>query len=106
MDDNEINEAVARKLGWTKCEHSTMEKGEIVPAIGWIKPNPIKPHFHEGLPDYCHSIEAAWGIVEALDNDFAMFKGCNGGWVVNIKGELTKADTALMAIALAFLKLP
>lgn len=119
MTDSEINEAVARKLGWTKCEHSTMENGKIVPAFGWVKPNPIKPHYHEGLPDYCHSIQAAWEIVEGLasrDDWWVALRykprikiGNGGKWnfiIVDSKNNAQIeeiADTAPKAICLAFL---
>lgn len=81
-----INEAVARKLG---CTFS----GDRHP-----------PQFK----DYCHSIEAAWEILTDHCDTWEIF--CNGSTVDvtlskshNTAGH--EADTAPMAICLAFLKL-
>lgn len=46
-----INEAVARKLGW--------EEG---PGNRWRRGDFSLPRY--GVDDYCHSIEAAWEIIE------------------------------------------
>ena len=97
MLDDKINEAVAIKLGAVLrvkdcgapfCEHS-------VPLI----------------PDYCADIAAAWEVVEKMPEGFCMWEA-HRLWRVKILDEmgtgkiLSEADTAPMAICLAFLKLP
>lgn len=99
MTDLEINQAVAKKIGdWSGCA--------------------------ETLPDYCNSIKAAWEIVEK--ERMHVIPVNNGQWYANT-GEIDRngsdewywgrnafdeeykdfiADTAPMAICLAFLKLP
>lgn len=109
MTYQEINEAVARKLGWDCCYR--------LDAVGWHrKLTPQGNHFHEPMPDYCHDIKAAWEVVE-----FIKPKGlglCSHmmppyGWSCSIWTSMTeepdftvRADTAPMAICLAFLELP
>lgn len=85
MTDQEINEVVARKLGHVPGKSS-------------------------GMPDYCHSIEAAWEILEAVASrgtHWEMSKA-DSGYTVFIREDdypyVTEA-TAPMAICLAFLKL-
>lgn len=91
-----INEAVAKKLGV------------------WIREYDL----HHRTPDYCHSIEAAWEIVEKCGGHIWLRSGdCmpennpNFGitWqclIAKDKDYIGKADTAPKAICLAFLKLP
>ena len=118
MIDQKINEAVARKLGWSCHEHPILEKNDIVMAHGWVRPNPLKACFHEAVPDYCHSIEAAWEIVEFVrhmqtDSQMKAALKCrlalhsDGQWNMWFPGMSIgeEADTAPMAICLAFLKL-
>lgn len=119
MTPQQINEAVARKLGatdihvlkWPKMVFNNRPHpwhGMLVgtfPSVGASGESPV--------PDYCHSIEAAWEIVEAnhekyafeihsSPNDYhAFFTGPT--WKQTYKGQ---ADTAPMAICKAFLKLP
>lgn len=103
MTNNEINEAVARKLGWKDDPD------------GWIQPN--GPWFPMP-PAYSTKIEAAWEILEHC---------CSRGFAVKIEQDFgmefwraticddrkieTKCclhedgDTAPLAICLAFLKL-
>lgn len=98
MTDSEMNEAIARKLGWTDREFGAgtlLMKGNLV-----------------GPRDYCHSIEAAWEIVEKIHNTvlFTLWWH-DGDWEVDIETNddeaiITKAPTATMAICLTFLKLP
>lgn len=105
LTDQEINEAVARKLGFL-----------------WEKGDPMAI-----TRDYCHSIQAAWEIVENLKNSKKTFVVHIGGLVNNpcgcgsfekwiyvcnifdpgqfILAGAHHADTAPMAICLAFLKL-
>jgi hypothetical protein len=92
MSKANINEAVARKLGYTE-----------------ILKEP---------PDYCRSIEAAWEVLEAMNKKgyVTVERGilepewqCSINWA---EGEQTDfliielADTAPLAICKAFLKLP
>lgn len=96
MTDSEINEAVARKLGWTYFYSGAFS--------GWgkdaLEPTQAQPN------DYCHSIARAWDIVEKMPT-FVVAK-LSSGWAANPQPPgflyLTKADTAPMAICLAFLK--
>lgn len=94
MTNQELNEAVARKLNPPPegCAYVT----------GFEKP-------------YSTSIEAAWEIVEKLQNDgFTLsLSWCTVGdhfeWILKIMGkEFTSewANTAPLAICKAFLKLP
>jgi hypothetical protein len=82
----ELNEAVFKKLG--KCKH-------------------------DPLPNYFGSIAAAWEVVEFVAKEAERKGGgpliniCHDGlWHCSIGLIITQADTAPMAIALAFLKLP
>lgn len=90
MTNQEINEAVAKKLGW-----------DNKPFHGYIRPN---------MPNYSTDISAAWEVVEKHQIslkyygeawDCTLTKLLDGRW---INAEST-ADTAPMAICLAFLKL-
>lgn len=57
MTDTELNEAVARKLG--------LMQSSTVPEDWWERTiNELKVF---PLPDYCHSIQAAWEIVGYCD---------------------------------------
>jgi len=100
MTDEEINISVARKLGWKECDGHEL----------WPK-------------NYCHSIEAAWEVVEQpglfvevnkkLNRKFGEEKIWTTYYCTLWKdGEFddgkvysVEADTAPMAICLAFLKL-
>lgn len=91
MTDQEINLAVAHKLGYADV----------------VKRHP------DHIPNYCHSIEAAWEIVERLDQEWCFSLNwhlSDGKYHAEFynKGKMrnAQADTAPMAIALAFLKLP
>lgn len=71
MTDQEINEAVARKLG-------------IDPKATFSGVDNKTGDLKFDVPDYCHSIAAAWEILEFVRNKY----------------------TTPMSICLAFLKLP
>lgn len=99
MTPQEINEAVARKLGW---------------SIAGVDPaNYYSQRWIQSVPDYCHSIEAAWEIIASLEAGwlYELSTGFGGKHLCRFvhweKGEFEEsADTAPMAICLAFLKLP
>lgn len=105
MTDQEINEAIARKLG-VKFGIESKQVGDTEIFTHRIYP----------LPNYCHDIKAAWGIVEHLTKENKWFRlENNDGWhfgPVELCGDELYidepegiADTAPMAICLAFLKL-
>lgn len=106
MTPQEINEAVARKLGW-KDNYPVYQIKD--PAYRQI----LSP------PDYCGDIRAAWEIVERIQLSEYLVKvigkrqpeytffACE---IRTYKPEekiivMESADTAPMAICLAFLKL-
>lgn len=116
MTSQEINEAVARKLGWKPIKEISEEKR-------------IQNHFEgylthwtqdEGkssswcLPAYSQSIHAAWEIVKLIKTPIRMIEietpMGEAHWVCRIyeNGDIIAghgADTAPMAICKAFLKL-
>lgn len=110
MTDQEINESVARKLGWTS-------PGPPPDSPTWKMPD----GGYDFVPDYCHSIEAAWEVVEYLEKTFNVRlldlnrwerkpEHLQENWVFQIRTEpyaIIEAggDTAPVAICLAFLKM-
>lgn len=110
----EINEAVARKLGWTEIRYSS----EIDGFTG-LRPDGVKRgnFATDTVPSYCADIKAAWKIVEHMQEKEYTVEVCAHGiggdkyfecWVLHYcESQFHEdADTAPMAIALAFLKLP
>lgn len=107
----ELNEQVARKLGWTN-----LHKFDVLPHL-LGEPNGAKSEYpnEDGIakvPDYCGSIEAAWEIVEFIGKTHSMsmyWLGKEDGsrfWRVGITGKaLEDADTAPLSIVKAFLKM-
>ncbi len=89
--NQEINEAVALKLGW-------FEVAEV-----WMCP-PGSNEIFSKLPDYCTSIAAAWEIVEKQEYFKLVYAASS--WRCEMGKIKEYADTAPMAICLAFLKLP
>lgn len=58
MTDIELNEAIAKKLGW---KQDTGQKGL------WFRPDSgLDRGMPETLPDFCGSIEKAFGIIFVL----------------------------------------
>lgn len=113
MTDQEINEAVARKLGWCACDHEIehhsagQSKGEMICSNAFCKCESIR------YADYCHSIAAAWEVVEHLKEYWVGIRYKPSAQqfnavIANDDKALSEevADTAPMAICLAFLKLP
>lgn len=116
MTDEEVNIAVARKLGWTYEQNPNALTGY------WERGE----DFFEVLPDYCHSIAAAWEVVEKMKPDSIAIEHFERGYGdtekwrcvfscsspvcdCNDDAETERyeatADTAPMAICKAFLKL-
>lgn len=141
MTDQEINEAVAVKLG-CKCEDPLPEAHHgcdgfchwpencpvpdrinraVAEKLGTVKTSfvhdpidgaPLNQVRVDSYPDYCHSIEAAWEVVEAWRSkvNFELYGQENRHYVAWFKYQdgleyFGEADTAPMAICLAFLKL-
>jgi len=113
MNNQEINEAVAAKLGWkaVKIKQMLPEREET----RWMDPSGVVQPWGK-CHDYSTSIEAAWEIVNSLkDHGFTLRKAdplvrwyCSiFDWVtpgaLNVEEE---AETAPLAICMAFLKLP
>lgn len=103
MNDQELNEAVARKLGWRWSDKHD-------PLCYWFMPNGKCPPGGE-VPAYSTSIEAAWEIVERWPRYFMIYRDEYKKWRVGIGTEqdfeeLAIANTAPLAICRAFLKLP
>lgn len=103
MTDTEINEAVARKLGWIK-DRRFMD--DHLSAVGWGRGSEFIQH----PVDYCHSIAAAWEVVEwMLKNGHDFNMSCDEssfGIAWKYDEYIVEADTAPMAICLAFLRVP
>ncbi len=111
MTPKEINEAVARKLGWKKhkktCEVPTPGASIFTYGNHWYLEGMICREF---IANYCSSIAAAWEIVEKFkEYQIEKLKGPTEYYVRlgNVGDKLwAKSETAPMAICLAFLKLP
>lgn len=100
MSVREINEAVARKLGFVK-----ISVRDDLPQL-WASSKTAPPFY---LPDYCTSIAAAWEIMEKVKTISLVptdkgWHASSGNCIDRMTGCL--ADTAPMAICLAFLKCP
>lgn len=106
MTDQEINEAVARKLG-----HDVRFGGIFIEGV----PDDFMDESHP-IPDYCHSIEAAWEVVEYCRHGLVLYQidlswsrtGSTWYCTMGTKNQYNEGvgvGTAPMAVALAFLKL-
>lgn len=103
MTDQELNEAVARKLGWQEGEgFDRVKSWERVTESGNCLARLPFP------PAYSTSIEAAWEIVNAGHVD-VVGKHQNGKWSAGKNNQaiaqFIEAETAPRAICLAFLKI-
>jgi len=98
MTDNEINEAVARKLGWVLGLQFWNHKDK-----GYLLRNP---------PPYSTDIKAAWEVVDYVcAKGYSVTVGQNPCRCLIWKthedfNSIAEADTAPRAICEAFLKLP
>ncbi len=101
MTDQELNEAVARKLGF---EAKTLARCGALACEHELKTS---------IPDYSHSIAAAWDIVElpgigSQSVHRTIYPQPSWEWSLFKDGKmyLAEAATAPLAICQAFLKLP
>ncbi len=95
MTNQEINEAIARKLGWNGPDKYGLFIDPKAPA-GFIA---------QPCPNYCGSITAAW---EMTKGQYVRMVGNDHGWFCTFspeEGYEARANTAPMAVCLAFLKL-
>lgn len=110
MTDQEINEAVARKLGWTDLFLS--QNIGVMDIAG--KRNPTDT-LNSTVPEYCKRIAAAWDVVDWLelnklwwnlsyDPVVKRFLFRYGPFALQGENQQASADIAPMAICLAFLK--
>lgn len=102
MTNQEINEAVARKLGWKECECEPQYRAEHTAYM---------PGKHI-MPNYTGSIQAAWEIINQFHavtiGTELREKDC---WFCELSPQIgprvrVYAETAPLAICEAFLKLP
>jgi hypothetical protein len=104
MNDKELNEAVARKLGW-QAHHR--ERGM------WAEPGSPKLAYGFPLPNYVSDIAAAWEIVASLQPRRYTFRlkwdiedtTNEWKWFCRIAGREASADGAAEAICKAFLQI-
>ena len=109
MTDQEINQKVARALGYVPSQEH--------PGY-WMAKAERTGYIHFPLPNYCTDIKAAWEIVEWLyaNKVNAVNTGCcvwkeHKRWYCGIRTENGRnyiqeyADTAPKSICLAFLKM-
>lgn len=112
MNDQEKNEAIAKRLGWGVRRGNNPPKGPFdsdmwsMDGLHW-----------QGCPDYLNDIRAAWEVVEHLSVKYGiqLYRDTTGyaknEWRMYIstgpiEGPSAYAKTAPRAIAEAFLKLP
>src|ERR1041385_4445881 len=108
MTDQEINEAVARKLGWKFFDEHYQYW--IPPTVEAVHKYGDRPNY---LPLYTKKIEHVWDIVDYLKatDTCCVQINCDdksaGCWIGNKKNRLCfeEARTVPMAICKAFLKL-
>lgn len=108
LSAREIDEAVARKLGWEKKERELSGFKNVGPLYVWVRPKDVR----DKLPNYSTSIEEAWEILASLVEkgkciQLNMSDKGVGCWIGNkhFREHFGEADTAPFAICLAFLKL-
>lgn len=112
MTDQEINEQVAKRLGWRKLEQADYTLDH---PYYWLDRNGVQAD----LKDWATSISAAWELVDAMkqQNEVSLLYGHTAndpltrhwffqvGSIHNENYFKADADTASMAICLAFLKM-
>jgi hypothetical protein len=113
MTDTEINDAVARKLGWMDVGQESGQSwiSGVSPALQMQR-----SMMHTEIPDYCHSIAAAMEVVNHLREKMGYkvylqdSEVIAGGWDCELtygNGHIPPqaAETLPMAICQAFLML-
>lgn len=123
MTDQEINEAVAKKLGWAKGSYAEVESVSGNSWTDYPKEDGTERMVISKLPDFCHDIKAAWEIVDFIESKQGAFniigfwhQPCSCGDYDRYRYEVriynakeppacARADSAPMAICKAFLKL-
>lgn len=119
MTYSEINEAVARKLGWKDLVRigdglAGFRYGEgLVGPIQHGLEKPYLLHQQCAVPDFCHSITAAWEIVNWIGEKCSSLNltwdeevgKWEFSWISSGKRFTAIEQTAPMAICLAFLKI-
>lgn len=111
MTNQEINEAVARKLGWTRKENDVAcERGHG--AGGWHFCRDGKGSYFYDPPVYSTDIKAAFEIVEEIKNIYALdcafrliYDIADQEWNCLVGGVCGRSDNPSTAICLAYLKL-
>lgn len=103
MTDTEVNEAVARKLGWEEID-TTLGKRWVFPSEDPLREYRCPSYMDEQAPDYCHSIAAAWEIPLSLEGGRFEIQRFGDKWICIIEDKIETADHPSMAICLAFLK--
>lgn len=112
MTDSEINEAVAIKLGWELINELVDIDGFVCDQT-WKRGEDIRRHAKGKVFRYTEEIEKAWEIMEHLHptNCVDVFSR-PAHYVAKIIGNrevdiyMALAETAPMAICVAFLKMP
>lgn len=106
MTNQDLNEQVARKLGWTIIEGGRPDEEHYAPFNVMVRGEDKTQY---AISNYCGSIQAAWIIVEKMRPDIVIWDQGNR-WIVSrsdfqgIGETLAEADTAPMAIVKAFLR--
>lgn len=112
--DQELNEAVARKLGWKPHNYNPLSMNPVERIPCFSAPN---GDLYASVPPYSTSIAAAWEILEHVSRREGTMKIDQHGigrphYTVQIQRVplpeifVAISSSAPLAICLAFLKLP
>lgn len=86
ITDEELNAAVAKRLGWTNIRMVKPE-GLRDEMVGQREKSP--PYTEKTIPSYCTSIEAAWELVEKMNAEGGAYSLINddfGHWACVSEG--------------------
>lgn len=107
MNDQEINSLVARKLGWKDIKESQSSDSRFYGKKFGQRKEGLLDRF-DFIPEYATDIKAAWEMLEQHIGDWNLIRQ-NGMFRCELFVPSYQqdgiADTAPMAICLAFLKL-
>lgn len=113
MTDQELNEAVAKKMGYAVA-YANM-RGLKIPLMREKENKSLMTDGYSDVPNYCTDIGAAWKIVERCFSSFYLsFDECTETWfcradccrvVEDSCKWRSESDTAPRAICEAFLKM-